>query len=81
MTPDCPICKTNKYMIRAYDNATHAAGIDEEGRYCVSYSDSFDCSNCGGHIFYHEETVADEVCQIKVDYRKPGYIPRTRVVG
>ena len=39
MVPDCPICKTNKYMVRAYDNATHAGGIDEEGRYCVSYSD------------------------------------------
>ena len=81
MTPDCPICKTNKHMIRAYDNATHAGGIDEEGRYCVSYSDSFECSNCGGRIFYHEEKVADKVCQVVVDYRQPNYTPRRKVVG
>lgn len=81
MTPNCPVCKTNKYMIRAYDNSTHAGGLDKEGRYCVSYSDSFECSQCEGILHYHEETVADKICNIKLDYRQKNYTPRCRVVG
>ncbi len=81
MTPDCPVCKTNKYMIRDYDNATHAGGLDEEGRYCVSYSDGFECSCCGGRIHYYEETVADTICAVEIDYRQKNYTMRRKVVG
>ncbi len=80
MIPDCPVCKTNKYMIRDYDNATHAGGIDENGNYCVSYTDGFECSKCEGRIYYHEERVADKICAIKIDYRQKNYTLRCRVV-
>jgi hypothetical protein len=80
MTPDCPVCKTNKYMIRAYDNATYASGIDD-GKYCSSYSDSFECSCCGGRIHYYEERVADKLCAVEINYKQKNYNMRRKVVG
>lgn len=81
MIPDCPICKTNKYMIRAYDVSTHAGGIDDEGRYCISYSDSFECYCCGGEIHYYEERVAGALCAVEIKYKQKNYTMRRKVVG
>ena len=80
MIPDCTVCKTNKYMVEDYDVATHTGGV-KDGKYCCSYSDSFKCTKCGGIIHYHEERLADEICDMEIKYRKPNYIPIRRVVG
>ena len=80
MTPDCPVCKTNKYMVIAYDYSTHTGGIDEDGNYCCTYSDRFECSQCGGVICYHEETVSDEICAVEIHYRQKNYNRLRRVV-
>lgn len=79
--PDCPVCKTNINVVRDYDVGTHTGGVDKDGNYCCSYSDSFECTCCGGRIYYHEERVADKICDIELTYRQKNYTPIRRVVG
>lgn len=68
--PDCPICKTNKYMVEAYNASTHAS----DGKRVV-HSNSFECSCCGGDIYYSEERIADKICDLKINYRQKNYTP------
>ena len=76
--PNCPVCNTNIFIERVHDCSSHAQGSPNQS---IFYSDSFVCSNCGGHIHYMEETIDNEIMWMDLRYRKDGYTPNVKVVG